>query len=137
MKKLNVKSYQQKLNSLQNDNFYEKQAMYGKIFEREKNEEKNKEKNKDLDKDKDKEKIIKKKQLNIDLRNTNNKKNRGLIPNNSNAFLNHIKSMNGQEGVNPVLNCYLSPKNNNSQIFNNFYSINLPVPVKVINIFKQ
>ena len=63
MKKLNVKSYQQKLNSLQNDNFYEKQAMYGIIFEREKNEEKNKEKKKDLDKDKDKEKIIKKKQL--------------------------------------------------------------------------
>jgi NIMA (never in mitosis gene a)-related kinase len=137
MKKLNVKSYQQKLNSLQNDNFYEKQAMYGKIFEREKNEEKNKEKKKDLDKDKDKEKITKKKQLNIDLRNSNNKKNGSIIPNNSNAFLNHIKSMNSQEGVNPVLNCYLSPRNNNSQIYNNFYSINLPVPVKVINIFKQ
>ena len=35
------------------------------------------------------------------------------------------------------LNCYLSPKNNNSQVFNNFYSINLPVPVKVINVFKK
>ena len=48
IKKLNVKSYQQKLNALQNDNFYEKKAMYGKIFERERNEEKKeKEKNKD------------------------------------------------------------------------------------------
>ena len=142
MKKLNVKSYQQKLNSIQNDNFYEKKAMYGKIFERERNEEKNKEKSKDLDgkdkdKDQDKVKITKKKKLNINLGNSNNKKNECLITNNTNAFLNHMKSINGHDGVNPILNCYLSPKNNNSQIFNNFYSINLPVPVRVINIFKK
>ena len=36
-----------------------------------------------------------------------------------------------------ILRCYLSPKNNKSQIFNNFYSINLPAPVKVINVFKK
>jgi len=128
IKKLNVKSYQQKLNALQNDNFYEKKAMYGKIFERERNEEKKeKEKNKDNKG---------KKKYNINIGNGNNK-NGSLISNNSNAFLNHIKSINNHEGVNGVLNCYLSPKNNNSQVFNNFYSINLPVPVKVINVFKK
>ena len=122
-----MKSYQQKLNALQNDNFYEKKAMYGKIFEREKNEEK-KEKEKNKDKGK--------KNYNINIGNGNNK-NGSLISNHSNAFLNHIKSINNHEGVNGVLNCYLSPKNNNSQVFNNFYSINLPVPVKVINVFKK
>ena len=141
MKKLNVKSYQQKLKAFQKDNFFEKKAMYGKIFERERNEEKNKDKQKekdiDKDKDKDKEKIKGKKKLNINIGNSTNKKNGSLISNNSNAFLNHIKSINAHEGVNPVLNCYLSPKNNNSQVFNNFYSINLPVPVKVINVFKK
>ena len=43
IKKLNVKSYQKKLNALQNDNFYEKKAIYGKIFERERKERKRKE----------------------------------------------------------------------------------------------
>ena len=131
IKKLNVKSYQQKLNAIQNDNFYEKKAMYGKIFERERNEEK-KEKEKEKEKNKDKGK----KNYNINIGNGNNK-NGSLISNHSNAFLNHIKSINNHEGVNGVLNCYLSPKNNNSQVFNNFYSINLPVPVKVINVFKK
>ena len=128
IKKLNVKSYQQKLNAIQNDNFYEKKAMYGKIYEREKNEQKNKEKEKNKGKNKN----------NINIGNTStNNKNGSLITNNSNAFLHHIKSLNNHEGVNGVLNCYLSPKNNNSQVFNNFYSINLPVPVKVINVFKK
>ena len=129
MKKLNVKYYQQKLNEVQNDNFYEKKAMYGKIFEREKNEEKNKEKQK--------EKIIDKKKININIENSNKNKNGSLLTNKSNAFLERIKSINNREEVNPVLNCYLSPKNNNSQVFNNFYSINLPVPLKVINVFKK
>ena len=40
IKKLNVKSYQQKLNEIQNCNSLEKKEMYGKIFEREKAEEK-------------------------------------------------------------------------------------------------
>lgn len=79
---------------------------------------------------------IKEKKYNINIGNGNNK-NGSLISNHSNAFLNHIKSINNHEGVNGVLNCYLSPKNNNSQVFNNFYSINLPVPVKVINVFKK
>ena len=39
------------------------------------------------------------------------------------------------------LNNYLSPKNNNSQIFNNYYSFNnvetTSIPVKVINIYKK
>ena len=103
IKKLNVKSYKQKLISLQNDNFYEKKEMYGKIYEKEKN----------------------------------NKKNNGiLLTNKSNEFLKKIKPLNIREG-NQILNYYLSPKNNKSQIFNNFYSINLPAPVKVINVFKK
>jgi hypothetical protein len=42
---------------------------------------------------------------------------------------------------NNKLNNYLSPKNNNSQIFNNYYSFNnvetTNIPVKVINIYKK
>jgi len=40
MKKINIKSYKQKLKSLQNDNFIEKRERYGSIYEREKKEEK-------------------------------------------------------------------------------------------------
>ena len=110
IKKINIKSYKQKLKSLENDNFYEKREMYGKIYEKEKKEEKAK----------------------------NRKKAGGeiLLTNKSNEFLKRIKPINIREG-NQILNCYLSPKNNKSQIFNNFYSINLPVPVKVINVFKK
>ena len=63
MKKLNVKSYQQKLNSIQNDNFFEKKAMYGKIFERERNEENNKEKKMDFSEFKQKQSNTKNKNL--------------------------------------------------------------------------
>ena len=110
IKKINIKSYKQKLKSLENDNFYEKREMYGKIYEKEKKEEKAK----------------------------NRKKAGGeiLLTNKSNEFLKRIKPINIREG-NQILNCYLSPKNNKSQIFNNFYSINLPAPVKVINVFKK
>ena len=129
MKKLNVKYYQQKLKEIQNDNVFEKKANYGKIFEKERNEEK--------DKEKQKEKTGGKKKVNINIGNNNKIKNGRLISNKSNAFLQHIKTINNREEVNPVLNCYLSPKNNNSQVFNNFYSINVPVPFKVINVFKK
>ena len=130
MKKLNVKYYyQQKLKDVQNDNLFEKKANYGKIYEKERNEEK--------DKEKQKEKISGKKKININIGNSNKIKNRKFISKKSNAFLEHIKTINNREEVNPVLNCYLSPKNNNSQVFNNFYSINVPVPFKVINVFKK
>ena len=109
MKKINIKSYKQKLKSLQNDNFYEKKEKYGKIYEREK---------------KEKERQIKKTENEI------------LSTNNSKEILKRIKPINIREG-NQILNCYLSPKNNRSQIFNNFYSINLPAPVKVINVYKK
>ena len=109
MKKINIKSYKQKLKSLQNDNFIEKMERYGSIYEREKKEEKE------------------------------NKKtgNETILTNKSNEFVKRIKHLDNKEG-NQFLSCYLSPKNNsNSQIFNNFYSINLPAPVKVINVFKK
>ena len=110
IKKINIKSYKQKLKALENDNFYEKREMYGKIYEKEKKDEKIK----------------------------SRKKTGGeiLLTNKSNEFLKRIKPINIREG-NQILNCYLSPKNNKSQIFNNFYSINLPAPVKVINVFKK
>ena len=110
IKKLNVKSYQQKLKELKNDNFAAKKEHYGNIYERQKKEEKNKKIN-----------------YNENLRN-----------NKSNIFTNQLKSINIKEGINhQILNCYLSPKNIKSQIFNNFYSINSPVPVKVINVYKK
>ena len=109
MKKINIKSYKQKLKALQNDNFYEKRERYGKIYEREKKEEKE--------------------------RNKKKMGNEILLTNKSNEFLKNIKPLNTRE--NQILNCYLSPKNNKSQIFNNFYSFNLPAPVKVINVFKK
>ena len=109
MKKINIKSYKQKLKSLQIDNFIEKRERYGSIYEREKKEEKE------------------------------NKKtgNEIILTNKSNEFVKRIKHLDNKE-ENQFLSCYLSPKNNsNSQIFNNFYSINLPAPVKVINVFKK
>ena len=110
MKKINIKSYKQKIKALQNDNFYEKREKYGKIYEREKKEEKE--------------------------RNKKRKGNEILLTNKSNEFVKRIRPINIREG-NQILNYYLSPKNNKSQIFNNFYSINLPAPVKVINVFKK
>ena len=92
--------------------------------------------NKDNNKNKDK-KLVKKR-ININTGNNNS----GIIFNNSNAFLHHIKNINTPHNSNnPILNCYLSPKCNNSQVFNNFYSINcegsMNVPVKVINVYKK
>ena len=110
IKKINIKSYKQKLKSLENDNFYEKREMYGKMYEKEKKE--------------------------VGVKNKKTIGNEILLTNKSNEFLKRIKPINIREG-NQILNCYLSPKNNKSQIFNNFYSINLPAPVKVINVFKK
>ena len=92
--------------------------------------------NKDNNKNKDK-KLVKKR-ININTGNNNS----GITFNNSNAFLHHIKNINTPHNSNnPVLNCYLSPKCNNSQVFNNFYSINcggsMNIPVKVINVYKK
>ena len=124
IKKLNVKSY--KIKDEENkENNNEQKELYGKCFEREKN------------KDKIKDKKIPKKKINIYTGNNN-----GISVNNSNTFLQHIKNINTpHNGCNPVLNCYLSPKCNNSQVFNNFYSINcggsMNMPVKVINVYKK
>ena len=126
IKKLNVKSYKKK-NCLEIENDNELKEMYGKCFERDKN------------KGKIKEKKITKKKINI-YTGTNNTKS--IMVNNSNTFLQHIKNINTpHNGNNPVLSSYLSPKFNNSQVFNNFYSINcggsMNMPVKVINVYKK
>ncbi len=97
------------MKSLQNDNFYEKREKLGRIYEKEEKEEKEK----------------------------NNMKKCGnviLLTNKSNEIMKKVKQI--REGS-QILRCYLSPKNSKSQIFNNFYSINLPTPVKVINVFKK
>ena len=121
IKKLNVKSY--KIKNDNNENEIGQRVIYGKCVDREKN------------KDKIKEKRITKKKINIYTGNN-------TMVNNSNTFLQHIKNINTPHNANnPVLNCYLSPKCNNSQVFNNFYSINcggsMNMPVKVINVYKK
>ena len=124
IKKLHVKPY--KINGNINDALNGKKAKYGKCFEREKNKEKFKEKR------------IGKKKINI---YTGSNNNSGILAN-SNTFLQHIKNINTPHNSNnPILSCYLSPKCNNSQVFNNFYSINcggsMNMPVKVINVYKK
>ena len=121
IKKLNVKSY--KIKNDNNENEIGQRVIYGKCVDREKN------------KDRIKEKRITKKKINIYTGNN-------TMVNNSNTFLQHIKNINTPHNANnPVLNCYLSPKCNNSQVFNNFYSINcggsMNMPVKVINVYKK
>ena len=121
IKKLNVKSY--KIKNENNENEIGQRVIYGKCVEREKN------------KDRIKEKRFAKKKINIYTGNN-------TMINNSNTFLQHIKNINTPHNANnPVLNCYLSPKCNNSQVFNNFYSINcggsMNMPVKVINVYKK
>ena len=60
-----------------------------------------------------------------------------VVINNENESNNYKKISSS----NSKLNNYLSPKNNNSQIFNNYYSFNnvetTNIPVKVINIYKK
>jgi len=116
IKKLNVKSYKIKNNNV-------------KSFEKEREQ----------NKDKIKEKKINKKKIYI---YTGNNNSSGILINSSNTFLNHIRTINTpHNGSNPILNCYLSPKYNNSQVFNNFYSIicggTVNAPVKVINVYKK
>ena len=132
MKKLNAEYYEQKLDTV-DKNYLEKKEIYGKIFEREKIDKKGEQQNK-VKEINENNKCYKK--ININFGN-NNKKKDGLLSNKSNAFLQHVKTTNIREEANPILNCYLSPKNNSSQVFNNFYSINVPVPLKVINVFKK
>ena len=60
-----------------------------------------------------------------------------ITVNNTNTYLNNINTPKKVIGK-----CYLSPKCNNSQVFNNFYSINMggnvnAPPFKVINVFKK
>ena len=123
IKKLNVKSYHQKLMSLQNDNILDKKDIYGRILHRTKNSSKLKVKNSHM-----------RKKIKIDL---DSKKSNCLLTNSSNTFLRQVKNLNNSEGNNSLVNCFLSPKTNNSQVFNNFYSINLPIPVRVINVYKK
>ena len=115
IKKINVKSY--KINNTNNKN--------GKCSD---------------NKDRIKEKKITKKKLNI-YSNNNSSSTSGIMINNSNTFLNHIKNINTPHNTsNALLNYYLSPKYNNSQVFNNFYSIcggMVNAPVKVINVYKK
>ena len=120
IKKLNVKSY--KINKENDD---KKKVTYGKCYEREKNNEKIKDK------------AIIKKKINIYTDNNNS----GMTVNNSNTFLQHVKNINTPNNLNnPVLSCYFSPKTN-SQVFNNFYSINcggsMNMPVKVVNFYNK
>jgi hypothetical protein len=88
------------------------------------------------EREKDKQTKLAKKRSN--LLNDNTHENQSAITvNNSNTYLRNINSPKKIIGK-----CYMSPKcNNNSQVFNNFYSINmggnLNLPFKVINVYKK
>ena len=88
------------------------------------------------ERDKDKQSKITKRRLNIF--GDNKYENQHLITvNNSNTYLHNINTPKKVIGK-----CYLSPKCNNSQVFNNFYSINMggnvnALPFKVINVYKK
>ena len=88
------------------------------------------------EREKDKQSKLTKKRLNIFGDNTH--ENQSVITvNNTNTYLNNINTPKKVIGK-----CYLSPKCNNSQVFNNFYSINMggnvnAPPFKVINVFKK
>ena len=88
------------------------------------------------EREKDKQSKLTKKRLNIFGDNTHENQS-VLTVNNSNTILNNINTPKKIIGK-----CYLSPKVNNSQVFNNFYSINMggnvnAPPFKVINVFKK
>ena len=88
------------------------------------------------EREKDKQTKLAKKRMNILNENTHENQT-AITVNNSNAYLRNINTPKKIIGK-----CYMSPKcNNNSQVFNNFYSINmggnLNVPFKVINVYKK
>ena len=64
-----------------------------------------------------------------------------LVGNSNNTYLNSVNYININTPKKPLMKCYLSPKYNNPQVFNNFYSINchgnVNAPLKVINVYKK
>ena len=92
--------------------------------------------------EKDKPNKLTKKRFNIYNENNNNIENQSAITlSNSNAYLYNLNNIHINTPKKAMIKYYLSPKCNNSQVFNNFYSINMPgnvnAPVKVINVIKK
>jgi len=93
--------------------------------------------------EKDKPNKLTKKRFNIyNENNNNNIENQSAITlSNSNAYLYNLNNIHINTPKKAMIKYYLSPKCNNSQVFNNFYSINMPgnvnAPVKVINVIKK
>ena len=89
--------------------------------------------------ERDKNSKIEKRRMN--LVEENNNEIHSLITMNNNTYLNKVKGININTPKKRMIKCYLSPKCNNSQVFNNFYSINmggsLNSGVKVINVYKK
>ena len=91
--------------------------------------------------EKDKQNKLAKKRLNMLNENNNNENQSAITLTNSNAYLTNLNNININIPKKAMNKCYLSPKCNNSHVFNNFYSIdvtgNLNAPFKVINVYKK
>ena len=91
--------------------------------------------------ERDKQAKLAKKRLNVLNDNNNNENPSGIALSNSNAYLRNLNNININTPKKALMKCYLSPKCNNSQVFNNFYSINMGsnvnAPLKVINVYKK
>ena len=83
---------------------------------------------------------LNKKRENI-INEINNENQNAISVNNSNNYLHNLNNIKINTPRKAMMKYYLSPKCNNSQVFNNFYSINmagnLNAPFKVINVYKK
>ena len=92
------------------------------------------------EREKEKNSKLNKKRANI-INEINSESQNVIAVNNSNNYLHNLNNIKINTPRKAMMKCYLSPKCNNSQVFNNFYSINMAgnvnAPVKVINVYKK
>ena len=82
-----------------------------------------------------------KKRITIYNENNINENQTAITVSNSNAYLRNLNNIKINTPKKAMMKFYLSPKYHNSQVFNNFYSFNMPenlnAPLKVINVYKK
>ena len=82
-----------------------------------------------------------KKRITIYNESNTNENQTAITVSNSNAYLRNLNNIKITTPKKAMTKFYLSPKCHNSQVFNNFYSINmagnLNAPLKVINVYKK
>ena len=91
--------------------------------------------------EKEKQNKLTKRRINVLNENNINENQSAITISNSNAYLHNLNNIQIHTPKKALMKCYLSPKCNNSQVFNNFYEINMGgnvnVPLKVINVYKK